>query len=73
MLQKELAVISLSPLQLSAQSSREENFFQKKYTHAEASVIQELPRVIYTIILSKISNLRRKTTKTPKIRHYYII
>ena len=41
--------------------------FQKKYTHAETLVIQMLPRVVYTISLSKFSNLRHKTPSAPKI------
>ena len=51
----------------SAQSSARENFFSKKYIRAETLVIQMLPRVVYTILPSKISNLRRKTSSVPKI------
>ena len=72
MIQKELEVISLSPLQLSAQSSAQSTFFQKKYTYAEVLIIQQLPHIIHTYSSFKIINLRHKTTKMPKIRHYYI-
>ena len=41
--------------------------FSKKYIHAEALVIQMLPRVVYTISPTKFSNLRRKTPSAPKI------
>ena len=49
------------------------NFISKKYTHAEALVIQMLLRIIYTILPSIFSNLRHKTVKMPKIRHPYNI
>ena len=57
----------------SAQPSARENFFQKKYTHAEVVVIQQLPHVIRSYFSFKIPNLRRKNTKTPKIQHPYNI
>ena len=47
--------------------------FSKKYTHAEVVIIQQLPYVIHTYFSFKIPNLRHKTTKMPKIRHYYNI
>ena len=43
------------------------NFISKKYTHAEALVIQMLLRVVYTILPSTFSNLRHKTPSAPKI------
>ena len=64
----------LSPVAefLSAQSSAQSTFFQKKYTYAEVLIIQQLPHIIHTYSSFKIINLRHKTTKMPKIRHYYI-
>ena len=65
-------VTSLST-QSSAQSSARENFFSKKYTHTETIVIQMLPRVVYTISPTKISNIQHKNTKTLSIQHHYNI
>ena len=51
----------------SAQSSREETFFKKNILTREVLQILHFPRVVYTILPSKFSNLRRKTSFAPKI------
>ena len=39
--------------------------FSKKYTHAGSPINTTLLRFVYTILPSKFSNLRRKTSLTP--------